>query len=640
VLSHYWSLGAEEQFYLLFPVAVSFACRFGRGALPALAAGLFLASLILSEYQVRFAPEAAFYLLPSRAWELMTGTLVFFAVRHPAAHRLSSFAAFGGAALIVGSVALLAPSSRFPGLHALPACLGTAVVIYLGTINPTRLHAILGSALPRGLGKISFSLYLVHWPVLLFSARLWPYADPSLRGSIAILVSIAVAALLFIAVEIPFRRGRPRIRHAFVCRFAAVTIAGFAAAGGIVYVADGFPQRLNELATRYSGYAKYINLAQFRSFECFMNEGQTFDELKASCIPPEVPDTRKVAIIWGDSGIAQYAQALDDRFRQENYAMGQLTLSACPPLVGYDMPLPPQCRDFNDRSLAAIMRRRPALVVLGWAYWDDFAASSYLAETLDRLNAAELNVVVLGSGPRFNETVPNILARRAMQNEHDILAHSKELDLAMIRRIDQHLLSITSQHPPARFLPIFDTICPNEQCKLVSDGLPAHFDSFHTTAEGAKFHVDRFFGRLAVPTTDAPLATSLPLTFDLTHSLTRGRAPFLLSLSQHPVDQADASGACLRAADTGGAAARPMAGASRPVGGRGWTAAPMPHATPGRQGQTNPQRWQRLYRSHPEWRCRRCRPWPSRSPAPRSCCRRRCHHCHRRMCRPFRPCQS
>jgi hypothetical protein len=239
----------------------------------------------------------------------------------------------------------------------------------------------------------------------------------------ALLVSIAIAALLFIAVETPFRRGRPRIRHAFVCRFAAITIAGFAAASSIVYVADGFPQRLNELAARYSSYAKYINLAQFRSFECFMNEGQTFDELKASCIPPEVPDTRKVAVIWGDSGIAQYAQALDRRFQEAGYTMGQLTLSACPPLIGYDMPLRPQCHDFNDRSLAAIILRRPALVVLGWAYWEDFAASRYLAETLDRLNAAELNVVVLGSGPRFNETVPNILARRAMQNAHDILAH-------------------------------------------------------------------------------------------------------------------------------------------------------------------------------------------------------------------------
>lgn len=503
VLLHYWSLGVEEQFYLLFPVAVSFACRFGRRALPVLAAGLFLASLILSEYQVRFAPEAAFYLLPSRAWELMTGTLVFFAIRDPAAHRLSSFATIVGAALIVGSVALLAPSSRFPGLHALPACLGTALVIYFGAINPIRLHAMLGSALPRGLGKISFSLYLVHWPVLLFSARLWPFANPSLRGSIAILASIAIATLLFIAVETPFRRGRPQIRHASVCRFAAASIAGFAVMGSIIFVADGFPQRLNQLAARYSRYTSHIDLEQFRSYECFMNERQTFDELKPSCIPVEASETRKVAIIWGDSGIAQYAQALARSFQETGYTMGQLTLSACPPLIGYDVPPRPQCRDFNDRSLAAIIQRRPALVVLGWAYWDDSAVSRHLAETLDRLNAAKLNVVVLGCGPRFNEAVPNILARRAMQNDRDIIAHS-ELDLAAIRSIDRRLLSITSQHPPVRFLPVFDTICPNEQCKLISDGLPAHFDSFHVTAEGAKLHVDRFFDQLLAPMVDRP----------------------------------------------------------------------------------------------------------------------------------------
>jgi peptidoglycan/LPS O-acetylase OafA/YrhL len=493
---HYWSLGVEEQFYLLFPLAVALAHRLGPRALPAFAITLFVVSLIVSEYQVQHAPQAAFYLLPSRTWELMTGTLTFLAIRIFGTGKIyASIATWSGGLLIACSLAFLSPSSPFPGLHALPACLGTGLIIYFGAISHTVPHAILGSALPRTLGKISFSLYLVHWPVMLLAARHWPYADPWVRSVAAISASIAIAAFLYVAVETPFRRGGAARRHISVLRLAACVIAISAAAVSVVYVADGFPQRLDRLAARYSAYAKYQNLAQFRSFECFMNEGQSYEELNWDCIPG---GTEKVAIIWGDSGIAQYAQALDRRFRQAGYAMGQLTFSACPPFIGYDAPQRRQCRDFNDRSLASIIRRRPALVVLSWADWDDFEASRYLNSTLDRLTAAGLNVVVLGSGPRFNEVIPTVLARRATENNSDILAH-KELNLPLIHRIDERLKTIVQQHKPVTFVPIFDAICPNEECPLLYDDVPVHFDSFHVTAEGAQLHVDRFFEKLVAP---------------------------------------------------------------------------------------------------------------------------------------------
>jgi len=172
-LLHYWSLAVEEQFYLLFPLAVVLLNRFGYRTLLTAIALITLGSLIACEIINRFNPTAAFYLLPFRAFELLIGSLT--AVQVPTKHlvrarSLAATAIFLGVILILGAMLLINDTVELPGLFTLVPCLGTAAVIWGGE-HAYGSHCVkLLSFRPLvQIGRLSYSLYLVHWPIVVFS---------------------------------------------------------------------------------------------------------------------------------------------------------------------------------------------------------------------------------------------------------------------------------------------------------------------------------------------------------------------------------------------------------------------------------------------------------------------------------------
>ncbi len=213
-LLHTWSLGIEEQFYLFWPLLFLGLARLRRpGAAPAALAGLGVASFVLAELWLGHDPAAAFFLLPTRAGEFVIGALLVWAeaLRRPAPW-LRDAMAFVGLGLIANAVVFFDEWTRFPGLHALVPCLGAALVIATGGSLPAR--RLLERPLAVALGRISYSLYLVHWPLLVFH-RSWTLEPFSPFERIALLgLSLGLATALHLGVEAPLRARRderPRI---------------------------------------------------------------------------------------------------------------------------------------------------------------------------------------------------------------------------------------------------------------------------------------------------------------------------------------------------------------------------------------------------------------------------------------------
>lgn len=315
-LLHCWSLAVEEQFYLLLPPLLVGMWAFGRRPVVITLLLGSLLSLGLSVATLDRHPWAAFYLLPTRAWEMGLGSLL--ALRGVEIRK----GGIGRELLaIAGLAAMLLPAfvydagTPFPGLSALPVCLGTAILI---ATPGSRTSRVLAAAPLRAIGLVSYSLYLWHWPIL---ALLRYVEGPvlSVEQTIWALVgTVVLGTLSWRFVEQPFRRSASRIRiGAAFGAAAAATACGVLVAGGIVAM-RGLPGRFSPEESLYVRRTSY-------------------DRTWIGDRPGEIGESgptnsRSAYLLIGDSHAAAIGPAFDDVSRRRGirghatFKMGNLPL--------------------------------------------------------------------------------------------------------------------------------------------------------------------------------------------------------------------------------------------------------------------------------------------------------------------------
>ncbi len=327
-LLHTWSLAVEEQFYLLFPLILWALAARPRRVWIAVVALLSLASFLLALWGTRAAPMATFYLAPTRAWELGLGALLALGAVPPLRDpRLREAAAALGLGLIAGSLVLITDETPFPGLAALPPCLGAALLIWAGGAGPTLAGGILSGRLMVGIGLISYSLYLWHWP-LLVGARLWSgLYEPALAlrlGAIALAVLLAWLSWRF--VERPFRarRGPGALSQRRIFGLSGAAGTALAAAALVLMHSGGAPQRVPaELLSQLDSAAARDPL----DLACMRRQDATPCRIGMDGPAPDV-------LVWGDSHAGAMLPGIDAWLRGQGRAGLAVTKAACPPLVG------------------------------------------------------------------------------------------------------------------------------------------------------------------------------------------------------------------------------------------------------------------------------------------------------------------
>ena len=327
-LLHTWSLAVEEQFYLLFPLFLMLLARYRKGSLPRTIVLLAAGSFALSVAGSYAYPSATFYLLPTRAWELLMGA--FLAATHrrlPVVQWLSETAGWLGVSLIGYSVLFYDLGTRFPGLAALPPCLGAALVIFSSETKPALVGRMLALKPVVFVGLISYSLYLWHWPLLV----LFKYQSTQMRNVevrlVLLLASAVLAILSWKFVETPFRQ-----RRIFNGRRPIMALAGCSM---LTLVLLGLGVGRHGVPSRIPG--KALGYAESRNHRAFLNQVSLEQAIAGRFVELGAQDASAPVsvLIWGDSHAMSVTPVIDELCRQFAQRGVQATHSSTAPVLGY-----------------------------------------------------------------------------------------------------------------------------------------------------------------------------------------------------------------------------------------------------------------------------------------------------------------
>ncbi len=490
-LLHTWSLSVEEQFYLFIPVLMMLGARPLRRRWALLFAPLCLASFALSVGITTEAAAANFYLLPTRAWEFGLGALVATtklpAITRP---RMAEAVAAAALALLLLPVFLFDDTTPFPGLNALWPCLGTALLIHVGRTARPAVTRCLGARPCVAIGLISYSLYLVHWPII---SLLRYHAVAALDGGqivAALVASFVLATLMWRFVERPFRRPTAGLtrRRVFAGALGAIALASLLGFAGIA--GHGFP-------ARFPGFAEPVmpGYDQWKTGRCFL-PGDT-DQLDWSARECTRIATGPLKVmLWGDSYAAHYVPGILDNADALHATVLQYTASGCPPALS--LQARPRCRNFNAHALDIIRAEHVQTVILS-ARWTDHLHSSLdqIGSTLSALDALGVHVVLVGQSPEFAADAPVIAFLKGSRDAGAVNRWTVAFPLA----INDTLRRIAGAHD---FIDPMALLCNGATCPYQDRGTFLFDDYGHFSAAGSSLAVRTLFARsvLAASLTD------------------------------------------------------------------------------------------------------------------------------------------
>jgi peptidoglycan/LPS O-acetylase OafA/YrhL len=385
-LLHTWSLAVEEQFYLGYPFLLVFLRRWTRAKTLWMLIALALFSFVLSEWGTQNSPSAAFYLLPTRAWELLLGGLICFA---PPPTRMSQWQAHAmgglGVAGIVVSSCFYDATTRFPGSAALLPCVGAALLIYVNSKELNWTGKLLAWKPMVFIGLLSYSLYLWHWPILAYCKYSMPGTDLSVTVGVLVLVaSFALAYLSWRFVERPFRQPKEiaRVRRSLSVIAGAALLTMFFSI--VVYSSSGLPSRFSQQVLAC------IDDETWNGFSLLVGEEEFFEGGLS-----RVGDTESAGepsfFVWGDSHAMMCAEVIDDAGKSAGQPVVVGSTAGTPPVPGLWRGRDPNSRKLRERVnqeiLEAVMRPNITDVVLvaRWsAYVEGYSDSDLSHEKSDK----------------------------------------------------------------------------------------------------------------------------------------------------------------------------------------------------------------------------------------------------------------
>jgi peptidoglycan/LPS O-acetylase OafA/YrhL len=397
-LLHTWSLSLEEQFYIFTPIMLLIVFKLFRNKLVYVLMIFFVASLCMSIFMTERGPTANFFLLPTRAWELLFGSIIC-AFRTPLhiSQNVLRLLSYFGILLILTAVLTYSEMMPFPGVTALLPCSGAAFVILASVWSASgTVNGVLSSPLMVWIGKISYPLYLAHWPVIVFF-RYTVMRGPNLHEAIfLVLLAFVFAVLIYRYVETPVRthqilRMRTSLLMSAFCALGVLAISGV-----VIVAAGGFPHRFPD----FKPWTAERGL--WREGVCFYENSSAFTQWKSSDCKLTSANNGQKALLWGDSYAAHYSTGIVKNQSSIPFDVFQYTFAGCPPVLNYRSYARPDCFDFNQNVLRVIKENGITTVVMS-GRWVDLQSRGLdgLEDTVKALTRAGVTVYVIGQSPVF-----------------------------------------------------------------------------------------------------------------------------------------------------------------------------------------------------------------------------------------------
>lgn len=519
-LLHLWSLGVEEQFYLIWP-GLMFLCWSAGANLLAAVLAVAAASFLMNVFAVRGHPAAVFYLPMTRLWELSLGSVLAYASVSTAVDgggaisrvlalyrsrgaRVRDAESIAGSLLVVATLVEVNRLRAFPGWWALLPTVGTFLIISAGMPAWINRRVLSRRALVF-VGLISYPLYLWHWPLFAY-LRIMSVGDPPrawLAGAVAAAFVLAWATYRFI--ESPIRVASA-IRPGRLAVGLASALVVVALAGVWTVKIGGVPERFAGVLRPVTGF-KYNYGPDYREGRCFLMPNQSDEAFGADCLDPAASPRTPLLFLWGDSHGAHLYPGLRRLQQARPFRVAQYTASGCPPMIGAATPLRPHCPEINQSVLARIEHVQPQIVLLS-AWWVSYDDLTPLGQTVAALRKTGVGrIVLLGPVPTWAHPLPEVLVAAFERDPRHRVPSRTSFGLLPAADLTDRQLREIAARLGIVYVSVLDILCDAHGCLTRIGNRDDDFtawDASHLTADGSAFVIRAAERRLF----DTPLAAA------------------------------------------------------------------------------------------------------------------------------------
>lgn len=506
-LLHTWSLGVEEQFYLLFPPLLVVLRKLPKASLVPITLLLIFSlslwvNLGLAERDSRFS----FYMLPTRAWELLAGVIVSLGLLPTLRQRLlANVLSFTGLVLILVPMAVLNEHSVFPGINAVFPALGAALLIYSNTEVKTTVRSLLEQPILVYVGLISYSLYLWHWPIVVYTRMFWDSPD---NKPFIVALSMVCASLSYRFVESRYRK-RSSKQHRLGRLYELVGGTALLLLVSVsLIISGGLPWRVPKTVRAVIDHPD--NRVAGGSCEVFSDDDP---EHKASLCRLGASGAEPRFLVWGDSHAHAISHALHLAANERGVPGVVISNGGCQPLLGVYRKGERRCQVFNEKVRGYLEAHPTINQVYLVGYWrvpvrsegydnnnflimDDLSQSTSrqenrrvfvrgLQRTLDLLVDRQVFLVqdIPEIGSQFGKSVVSLLARQIWTGQANLAQHYFDNSTDSFDQEFRELLGHVSK-PPA-YIEINTRLCQGQRCPLLSGDKLIYSDGDHLSKHGA-----------------------------------------------------------------------------------------------------------------------------------------------------------
>lgn len=486
-LLHTWTLGVEEQFYFMWPFLLVMLVKKGHKWAAPICIGIFgVISLYYSEKLLSTSPETAFYLVPFRVMEFSIGSVLVWFIGFQFKNKvITEMIPLLGLSIIGYSIYTYSNETLFPGVNALLPCIGAALVIY--SKNSNMVCTALKNKAVVYIGLISYSLYLAHWPIIVFY-KYYIFNTSSdlteLEMVSLVIATFVVAVFMYVYIETPFRGkkdGQQKLSipaFGFVCALSSIVLmipaaSAWATGGWLWRYTDLSESARNELKIKDSDYREYA-----------------YKKIIELSEQPFFNNSKKKILVIGDSQAGDFVNMLVENNYHKKINLSAIVIGAkCQPLLLAEIEVAQYigdkykatCRAQREKYKKSVKLKQADVIVLA-AAWRGWGVDK-LGDTIQKLRSLGIKAIYV-VGPKNQGKSGQALLARYKRSEG-----IEEISAQYIRegtvRMNKTLQSLYKDS----FINLLSYICPDEaHCRVLTpNDKVIFFDQSHVSPEGARY---------------------------------------------------------------------------------------------------------------------------------------------------------